>query len=925
MAKTVTVTLPDNKAVKDRHSIGLKTQSRVVQQAQGGNYTVRVGGSLSASETSMGRLSSALKGVNQALSSYAQMSERKDADALERLRRMSNDKKRELIGAENKVFRQMGLRPTSILQVKESLGTAETGNFSADWQAHLDDELIPQQGRDGSKLTSKQIQTAYTNFRADWAKTKSDVLSQSQLATDGFMSETDNLFDRNAANYVSRADGYYDRAVRDVSIMKDLYTTQDTNPAGLAAKWELLSQSSDVVGMRKAIETIVTDAKLTNTVAGYERAQAMIQTLADPDSGLKLGSQLLSDSVRIEVGLGALEESMRTKVIGMSREERTLQENEDAGFLREARLAQKEYLQALEGAKTDAEKDELTRVFRQTAASHANPIVGGSMIEYANTIEMNQNTLEASIRAAEIKAGTDWSNDNYLPIIEAINSQESPEKIQELVVAAEEALTEASNDGTVSSAQAVELGNKLNEVDTVTSRADLLQSNVDSLVNKTMGTQQDFSRQEYSQQKEVMNSVKEALDIELDERANILEKTGLSASDIQYSFDPNMLTDEASSVFVSLRSDLKDERNRISEQIYLEGAAKSGGKITASMTRAVDEHMATFTETRIQQSTGDLVKLHKQTETKAKAKAAADANLTPDEYEFKENKLRILKKELALETLADRNVFDIDKFNSDGTVSVGFATSFFDLNDKKPFTGRSFHPDHAQYIEAYELMFKEGNNLFEDLDDESKQRLSTRYKEALSLKGVGGLNYRQKLIGKMFEVAQPTPRMSYGQYIFPSTETPKGPNSPEGVMAAEKQLISSYNAGGIDTYEWMNDDYGDERFSLSGPTGDYEQGLGYKYRENIPFVPVETIEKLYNESELDQNDQLFIDTALKKFYMPEGRDREDALAELLDNHKAIYETIHGHSFGDPENITINDTDEDPRRDVITDESLPQSI
>lgn len=917
--KPTTVTIPaSSPSYKKADEIKLGAKRIGIPQAAGGNYGVTVGNSLSASETSMGRLASSLRGVNQALNAYADMSERREGKALDELRTMTNEQKAKLIGAENEVFRKMGIRPRSILQVKQSLGTIESGKFSADWTQKFNDEIIPNQSKDGSKLTSAQIQQKYKDFRSEWVKTNSDVLSRSQLATDGFIADTDGLYDRNAANFVARADTYYDTKVRDTSMLQDLYATYATNPELLAAKWEKLSEANDATGMREILKRIGSEAKEENTIEGYQRAQQMYDILQDEENGLKIGSEFIHKSMVIKTGLGALEEDLRSKTIGISNELETIARNEESAKAREARERYNEFRQARDSATTQAEKDALDEKYQQDVQK-VDAGVGGLMLDLRDNLTTSQNALEAAERSAQERASNKLRNEILQPVHMAIYQEKSNEEIQGLLTSGEEELAEAQNRGDISVDTAAQLSSQLKEVNSVTNRTALLSGKVDAVVNSSKGESSDHLIAQQLMEADVMIAAKNELNIGKGVTAIELEKTSMKTDGSGYSFNANMLKDGAARVYADLRRDINIERRRLSEDAFLSIAKSTegfNGDPTKAMDVMVQKGMAAYIETRTKQAANELVSVHESSEQAKLVEKARMSGLSVEEQALKEQAEAIKKKEANIEVLADRDVFTISNPDKDGRVDITIRNDWFDLDLSKPFTGELRHK-HRQYIEGYELMFTAGNNLFEDLTDESKARLSARYREAVGMKREDGSTYNQHLITRMFEsqgrLVSFTPQAPMGApVVFPQVVGAGELPDARVTFINERKLITSFELGGIDTNSWMADDFGDERFSLRGPEGDYEQGLGYKYRENIPFVPVETIQRLYDDAELTKNDQLLIDSALANFYMPEGTNREDALGELLDNHRAIYENLQGYSFGDPENININDTDEDPR-------------
>tara|TARA_B100001248_G_scaffold261621_1_gene253380 strand:+ start:1198 stop:3996 length:2799 start_codon:yes stop_codon:yes gene_type:complete len=930
MAKKRTIEIPNQANYKDADEIGLNASGLSIPQAQGGNYSVRVGGSLSASQTSMGRLAESLKGVNQALSIYSDVAERREIRTLKELREMSNEERRKLIGAENEVFRKMGIRPRSILQVKRSLGTVESGNFHGQWQEYLDNTLIENQGRDGSKLTSPQIKQAFLDFRSNFIR-ENEFLSKSQLGTDGFLADTDGLYDRNAANYLNRADTHYDRTVRDPSIVQNLYTEfRDPEGGNFINTWNELSESNDVTGMRNAIRTIVENAQLTDTETAYEEAILMLSTLGNPKNGAKLGSQPLGDTMAVLVGLGALKESQRAKAIGLSNDLRRLQENEDAERRREVTLSISEMERELAKAKTPSEENAIYDKWQKLALTDEDLLYGGLLNQAIDTVELNRIASAKAKEEAFKRESEKLTNELYVPVEKLVIQGADSNTIQENIESAKEAVNKAVTDGLISEEDGIALGNKFQEIDTRTKRDELVNSViVKGIAESKLET---HDRKKFLDKQSILHATKKAIGVDVGTRVEELELAPTNLSDITYQFDPNNMTGRATTVYIDLEDDLIAERERITRSVFLTGAAESGGKFTAPMIDQIRAHMDAYTKERSKQAVQEMTDVYFSAQLQRKQKEARDLGITVEELEVKRNKESILKKERNLETLADRDLFTIGSPDKDGKVSVDIRNDFFDLNLDSPFSGQ-FNHKHAQFIEAYELMFTEGNNLFEDLDDKSKARLSARYQEALELTMTDGRNYRSMSIDKYFRPMYNTTARRGRNTVRGEGVTPyqidRFYNTTDSRFQAEREIVRNFSIGGISPENWMNDEYGDERFSLKGPEGAYEQGLGYRYRETIPFVPVEIIQKLSDArvgddqearnislnkaiEALPDNEREIVEETLNQFYMPKGKDPYTAVGELFDNHRAIYENTRGYSFEDPQNTFIYDTDEDPR-------------
>lgn len=938
MSKEITVSVPDNVSYKDPKQLGLGgAKSLSVPQAQGGSYKVAVGGYTKASDTGMGRLASSLQGINQALGVYANMAVKREERSLDELRRMSNEKKRALIGAENKVFRKMGIRPQSILQVKQSLGTAETGRFQAEWQEHLDNVLIPSQAEAGDPLTASQIQQEYTKYRQGWAK-DNQFLSKSQLATDGFLAETDGLFDRNSAYYFKSADGYYEQNVQRFSAAESLWAVADMQPEQFVAEYTKISESMDTSTMRKVIGDMTNKAIQSGDVTYIDKMQSMLGTLGDPENKAKLGSESLANTMQLKLfNLGLDNAETDAEFKGLEKTSRK------AGYELEAKQREADKMIAqfrvdYENAKTPEAKRQVQIDFSQTTIYKDTDVVQQAyLLDKLALLEKERNSLETTRRTEEARQDAENTTSVLKPVQDAVYGYKTTEDINESVEAQKKIAQDLFDSGSLSEKAYQDVQGKLHSLGNATTQATMR-------AEKARGLAQESSLAPNIEAANISEShyqmVQSAKKVLTDANGNPLGnrrvakhlETSVMGDVSGYSYKEQNLNRGTQSILTKHTVDIAEKKLEIAEEVFAEFSPTSGGELTNQMKNELKTRLAKYEEARTQQTVKELIDFSNEGEQAAREQELLEGGYSLDELSEAEVNDRYLQLKQWERSVEDGNfggMFTLSQDYRTGEIGIKIGANWaFDLDHTQPLTGVYTHK-HAQFIEAYELLHtpkvietgtgqdKTSISPFDAASDETKALLSQRYKEALQLR-------RGKVTvidDKVKNLDRGAPRIGF---------MPTGPNQPppmagmpdyddqtrQGRRIAEQRLFTAYELAGVPTEHWREQGYkdGNSEFTLRGELGDVKSGIGYQKRKELAFVPVETIQKLHdfvssNQAtgnitadlqtalqNLPKEDIMVVKEALSYFYITGEKSAESSLQELFNNHRAIYSVKQGYNF-----------------------------
>lgn len=947
MSKQITVNVPDNVSYKDPKQLGLGgAKSLSIPQAQGGSYKVAVGGYTKASDTGMGRLASSLQGINQALGAYANMAVKREERSLDELRRMSNEKKRELIGAENKVFRKMGIRPQSILQVKQSLGTAETGRFQAEWQEHLDNVLIPSQAEAGDPLTASQIQQEYTKYRQGWAK-DNQFLSKSQLATDGFLAETDGLFDRNSAYYFKSADGYYEQNVQRFSAAEALWAVSDMQPEQFIAEYTQISESMDTSTMRKVIGDMTQKAIQSGDVTYIDKMQSMLGTLGDPANKAKLGSESLANTMQLKLfSLGLDNAETDAEFKGLEKTSKA------AGYELEAKQREADKMIAqfrvdYENAKTPEAKRQVQIDFSQTDIyKDTDTVQQAYLLDKLALLEKERNSLETTRRTEEARRDAENTTSVLKPIQDAVYTRKTTEQINESVEAQKKVAQDLFDSGSLSEKAYQDVQGKLHSLGLKTTQDTMLLEQKMSLSERTKVDPELRAANREQNYYSIMNVAKAGMldkdgnAISIHSIAPALEVTSSNPME-SYSFKTQGLNIAARSVFTEYENDIQEERDRLSGKALQKFSPTSNGEMTMEMEEYVMSQLAPFVKQRQAQASQELIVVHERREQELRNKEMLSKGYSigdnESEFEIMKRFEKISAWEASKEAGADEDMFIFSQDPRTGEVGVQIRTNRFDLDTTEPFSG--YRADkHVQFMERYEMLHeadaitlgtgedKTKHTIYDTLSDESKAQLSSRYKEAMDLtvadydlteweRMIQGIDRKEpRLYKESYFSRIGRPSKFHRSNMFAFDESFRDPTYPERQEAIRK-VVKTYSLAGVPVEHWRDEDYGGNvNFTLRGPEGDVKSGLGYKNRKELAFVPVETIQNLHNYvsssqakgnintdlqtalSKLPEDEINMVKDALNYFYITGDKSEDRALTELFNNHRAIYSVQQGYNF-----------------------------
>lgn len=937
MPKQITVSVPDNVSYKDPKQLGLGgAKSLSIPQAQGGSYKVAVGGYTKASDTGMGRLASSLQGINQALGAYANIAVKREERSLDELRRMSNEKKRELIGAENKVFRKMGIRPQSILQVKQSLGTAETGRFQAEWQEHLDNVLIPSQAEAGDPLTASQIQQEYTKYRQGWAK-DNEFLSKSQLATDGFLTETDGLFDRNSAYYFKSADGYYEQNVQRFSAAESLWAVADMQPEQFVAEYTKISESMDTSTMRKVIGDMTNKAIQSGDVTYIDKMQSILGTLGDADNKAKLGSESLANTMQLKLfSLGLDNAETDAEFKGLEKTSRI------AGYELEAKQREADKMIAqfrvdYENAKTPEEKRQVQIDFSQTTIYKDTDVVQQAyLLDKLALLEKERNSLEGARRTEEARQDTESTTSVLKPVQDAVYGYKTTEDINSAVEEQKKIAQDLFDSGGLSEKAYQDVQGKLHSLGNATTQATMR-------AEKARGLAQESSLAPNIEAANISEShyqmVQSAKKVLTDANGNPLGnrriakhlETSVMGDVSGYSYKEQNLNRGTQSILTKHTVDIAEKKLEIAEEVFAEFSPTSGGEITNQMKNELKTRLAKYEEARTQQTVKELIDFSNEGEQAAREQELLSAgySLTElSEAEVNNRYLQLKQWERSVEDGED-NMFTLSQDYRTGEIDIKIGAGWaFQVDDTQPLTGSHTHRNR-QFEERYAKLHtpavqigtgpdKKGISAFDAANDETKERLSARYKESLSLinanTGERRIDTLVKNLDRGERLGSP---VAYGVTIQSPSLTPTySEQTYEGRRIAEQELFTAYELGGVPLEHWREQGYkdGNSEFTLRGELGDVKSGIGYKKRKELAFVPVETIQKLHNFvssnqatgnitadlqtalQNLPKEDIAVVKEALSVFYITGEKAAESALQELFNNHRAIYSVKQGYNF-----------------------------
>lgn len=938
MAKKITVNVPDNVSYKKAKEAGLGgSKSLSVPQASGGNYRVAVGGTLSASETSMGRLASSLKGINNALGAYADIVTRREERSLEELRRMSNDKKRELIGAENKVFRKMGIRPQSILQVKQSLGTVETGKFQAEWQEHLDNKLIPSQAEAGDPLTASQIQQEYTKYRQGWAKDNA-FLSKSQLATDGFLTETDVLYDRNSAYYFKSADGYYEKEVQRYSGAEAIWSKFDTDPENIAGVIQDQIDSMDTSTFRSVLNDMTTKAIASGDETMLDKMEEIFGTMADPANKIKLGSQKFTDTMTFDLlspKIKLAQDNLHLSDLRKGSEERRLklesiQAKVDEDF---AKLRVD-----LNNAESPEEEKQIREDFYKTTLEPNHDILGqGYGLQQLEILEKERESLATIRRTEQNRQDTENTVIVLKPVQDAVYGYKTTEEINSAVEEQKKNAQDLFDSGSLSEKAYQDVQGKLHSLGNATTQKTMRAEKARSLAQESSLAPAIEAATISESHYQMVQSAKKVI---TDPNGNALGnrriakylETSVMGDVSGYSYNEQRLNRGTQSILTKHTVDIAEKKIEIAEEVFAELSPTSGGEITNQMRSELKTRLAKYEEERTQQTTQELIDFSNAGEQAAREQELLDGGYSIDELseaEINDRYLQLKQWERSVEDGNFGGMFTLSQDYRTGEIDIKIGANWaFDLDHTQPLTG-VYTSKHAQFIEAYTLLHtpkvietgtgqeKTSISPFDAASDETKALLSQRYREALQLRK-GKVTIIDNLVKNLDRGA---PRVG---------GMPTGPNQPpvlagvpsyddqtrQGRRIAEQKLFSAYELAGVPTEHWREQGYkdGNSEFTLRGNLGDVKSGVGYQKRKELAFVPVETIQKLHdfvssNQAtgnitadlqtalqNLPKEDIMVVKEALSAFYITGEKTSESSLQELFNNHRAIYSVKQGYNF-----------------------------
>lgn len=940
MSKQITVNVPDNVSYKKAKEAGLGgAKSLSVPQAQGGDYRVAVGGTLNESETSMGRLASSLKGINNALGAYADIAVRREERSIDELRRMSNEKKRELIGAENKVFRKMGIRPQSILQVKQSLGTAETGRFQAEWQEHLDNVLIPSQSEAGDPLTASQIQQEYTKYRQGWAK-DNEFLSKSQLATDGFLAETDGLYDRNSAYYFKSADGYYEQNVQRFSAAEALWAVAGTSPELIISQAKTQIDSMNPSTFYKVLEDLNAKVIASGSVSEIEKMQTVIRTMGDAKHGLKIGSQLFGDTMSFDLLNLQVEKAKTDARLKPLREDKELYELKVAEIQSELNAAFAQRRVDIKNATSPEHEEQIRDEFYQTKIVPNFDVLGqGMALRMEENLEKELNTLNGIRRTEQTRQDTEITTSILKPIHDAVHGFKPIEEINAIVEEQKKVAQESFDSEGISKKAYQDLSGKLHSLglktthDTMQAAKGRELSNEGQLIPTLEAAR--IGNEHYA----IINEVKESLvDVNgkpLGERriAKYLE-TSVMGNTSGYEYNEQRLNRGTKSILTKHTVDIAEKRLEISQQVFSEMSPQRNGVIGPEMLAERDKRLAAYVEARTKQTVKELINFSNEGEQAAREQELLSAgyNLTElSEAEVNDRYLQLKQWERSVEDGND-GMFVTSQDYRTGEIDIKIGADWaFDLDDTQPFTGRHSNR-HTQFEQRYEKLHesevigtgtgqdKKTITPFDAVKDETKARLSARYRESLFLidmfTGERKIDSLVKDLDRGERKRPSGPASNPYLVVKPQDPVTYAEQTYEGRRKAEQKLFTAYELAGVPTEHWRDQGYkdGNSEFTLRGAFGDVKSGIGYQKRKDLAFVPVETIQKLHdfvssNQAagnitadlqtalqNLPKEDIAVVKEALSAFYITGEKSAESALQELYNNHRAIYSVKQGYNF-----------------------------
>ncbi len=949
MSKQTTVSLPDGATYKSAKEVGLGVpKSLSVPQAQGGRYRVAVGGSLNANETSMGRLANSLKGVSSVLGSYADIRVEQEERGLAELRRMSNEKKRELIGAENKVFRKMGIRPQSMLQVMHALGTAESGKFQGEWQEYLENELIPSQ-QGGTPLSSEEIQKAYVKFRQGWTNSN-EFLGKSQLATDGFLADTDGLYDRNSAYYFKAADGYYEQNVQRFSASEAIMATASTKPEELARVITENFSAMDGTTSRAVVQDMVTKAVQSGDVSMMETMQTVLTTMAAPKNSIKLGGLDFSKTATFSLMKLRLNTSQDDARYKKTARESQLLKLEDEKLEREVKELFADYkvkMKNLEGQ--PAKQNELKISTWTLAQKYFEPVGEGLFLDLSRQLNSAMHTLGNQSRADQ-KLSDDKTTQSILTTVQnAVFRSEDTAKINALIEQKKTEVDDNVANGSLSEKAAQELKNQLNSLGNSTTQKGLRTTRIGQLAERSKIDPELRAGNREQSYYVVMNAAKAGMldkngnPISKFARADAVEIAGANPMEA-YSFQTGRLNIAARGVFIDYENDVQAERERLSKQAFYKFSPNSGGELTVEMDEYINDNLKGYIKERQSLASQQLITIHEQREQAMRNQEMISKGYSigeeDSEFDIAERFKAMQAWETSKEAGADEDMFIFTQEPRTGEANVTIRTNRFDLDATKPFAGRQ-SDKHVQFRERFEMLNereaitigtgqdKKSIAVFDALSDESKSQLSARYAESLQLvDGVYGEKHINKLLRNIdrgqLMYRTPMARGMGGMQGIPQTDDNPFNLNPQmrfddqtyqGRREAINKVMTAYKLSSVPTEHWQSEDYGgNSEFTLRGPDGDVKSGLGYKNRKDLAFVPRETIQKLHNFvtsdkavgnmkadlstglASLPADEITVVKDALKYFYITEGITPQQALSQLFNNHRAIYSINQGHSF-----------------------------